>query len=227
MQKQQVLAMGDTQKKIGAVIKRLRKSKKWTQDRLSEATGNKFEPSHISRIENGGLGTPIPTLECLANALSVGIDEIISEAIGKETADPRPDPAKYSPLIDIETAGQDIPKAPPGAEDMPNWLPTPKGCSPKTFAIKVTDDTMTSPVGLSIPAGSIAFVDPMDKDLKPNKIALIQNSEGEYSYIRQISITGGTTYLKPLNQQYQSDVITDNHHVVGTIKDISYSSLLS
>ncbi|MDP2277679.1 MAG: helix-turn-helix transcriptional regulator [Nitrospirota bacterium] len=65
--------MRTTKKLLGERIKELRKSRKLSQDRLSEQVG--IDPKHLSRIEVGNSYPSLNTLEKIAIALNVGIKE--------------------------------------------------------------------------------------------------------------------------------------------------------
>lgn len=63
---------------IGINIKNIRLQKKITQKDLSLKTN--INQSIISRYENGTIIPPIPKLEIIANALGVGITELLDIA---------------------------------------------------------------------------------------------------------------------------------------------------
>ena len=65
--------MRTTKKLLGEKIKELRKSRKLSQDKLSEQIG--IDPKHLSRIEVGNSYPSLNTLEKIAIALNVEIKE--------------------------------------------------------------------------------------------------------------------------------------------------------
>lgn len=65
--------MRTTKKLLGERIKELRKSRKLSQDKLSEQIG--IDPKHLSRIEVGSSYPSLSTLEKIAIALNVEIKE--------------------------------------------------------------------------------------------------------------------------------------------------------
>lgn len=65
--------MKTTKKLLGARIKELRKSRKLSQDKLSEQVD--IDPKHLSRIEVGSGYPSLNTLEKIAIALNVEIKE--------------------------------------------------------------------------------------------------------------------------------------------------------
>lgn len=64
---------------IGARIKRLRKSKKLTQDKLSELSS--ISPQHLSQIESAKTKLSLPTLINICNALGVTADRILCDVL--------------------------------------------------------------------------------------------------------------------------------------------------
>ncbi len=63
--------------KLGLNIKRIRQSKKMTQEKLAEMVG--CNPSHISNIENNYTKVSLNTLLAIANTLNTSIDYLLLE----------------------------------------------------------------------------------------------------------------------------------------------------
>ena len=70
----------ETFAKLGLRIKVLRLAKGQTQSQLAEACG--YEPLTISRFERGTYAPSIETLDAIASALDVGLDEFFSDGNG-------------------------------------------------------------------------------------------------------------------------------------------------
>jgi transcriptional regulator with XRE-family HTH domain len=66
--------------KLGVRIREARKSKSYTQEKLSELVG--ISPNYLSRIEtnNGGV-VSLPTLVKICNALGVGMDYMLIDSL--------------------------------------------------------------------------------------------------------------------------------------------------
>ena len=64
---------------IGMRIRRLRKEKKWTQEKLAEISHQ--EPSNISHIERGATKLSLPTIVNIANALGVTVDQLLFDSL--------------------------------------------------------------------------------------------------------------------------------------------------
>lgn len=70
---------------IGERIKKIRKSKKMTQDKLSELSS--ISPQHLSQIESAKTKLSLPTLINICNALEVTADKILCDVLKAETTE--------------------------------------------------------------------------------------------------------------------------------------------
>lgn len=74
---------------IGMRIKKLRKERKLTQERLSELSG--ISPQHLSQIESAKTKLSLPTLINICNSLGVTADKVLCDVLtadcAKELAD--------------------------------------------------------------------------------------------------------------------------------------------
>ena len=68
---------------IGMRIKKIRRSLKMTQDRLSELSG--ISPQHLSQIESAKTKLSLPTLINICNALNVTADNILCDVMTADT----------------------------------------------------------------------------------------------------------------------------------------------
>ena len=64
---------------IGLRIKKVRKNKKLTQDKLSELSD--ISPQHLSQIESGKTKLSLPTLINICNALEITTDKILCDSL--------------------------------------------------------------------------------------------------------------------------------------------------
>lgn len=69
---------------IGERIKKIRKSKKITQDKLSEMAG--ISPQHLSQIESAKTKLSLPALINICNALNVTTDTILCDVLTADTS---------------------------------------------------------------------------------------------------------------------------------------------
>ena len=70
---------------IGSRIKKIRKSQKLTQERLSEMAG--ISPQHMSQIESAKTKLSLPTLINICNALNVSADKVLCDVLTADTAE--------------------------------------------------------------------------------------------------------------------------------------------
>lgn len=68
-------------KAIGKRIKIARIQADLTQERLSEVAG--ISPTHLSNIETGTTRVSLTTIVCLANVLSVTVDDLLCDSVVK------------------------------------------------------------------------------------------------------------------------------------------------
>ena len=64
---------------IGVRIRRLRKEKGLTQQKLAELSDQ--EPSNLSHIERGATKLSLPTIVNIANALGVTVDDLLCDSL--------------------------------------------------------------------------------------------------------------------------------------------------
>lgn len=100
--------------------------------------------------------------------------------------------------------------------DAEEWLPRPKNAGPRSFALRVQNDSMTSPYPgqRSYPEGTVIYVDP-DKPIN-NGSRVVARANGDYTFKVYVE-DAGRKYLKPINPQYPTIDITDDVHICGVV----------
>lgn len=130
-----------------------------------------------------------------------------------------PDTRGYVPLISWVQAGDwcdaVVSYEPPSAED---WLPCPVSHGPRTYALRVKGDSMTSPYPgqRSYPEGTIIYVDPDRSIINGCRIVARQPFSNEVTF-KEYREDSGTRYLKPINPQYQMQEIGDDTRICGVV----------
>ncbi|NYZ69350.1 helix-turn-helix domain-containing protein [Endozoicomonas sp. SM1973] len=100
------------------------------------------------------------------------------------------------------------------------WREPGEKLSLNSFALKVSDDSMTSfQGGVSIPPGSIAIVEPEAEPVK-NNIIVAQIKGAAEVVIKKLATDGLYTYLMPLNQAYKAIELSDDCNIIGVVKRI-------
>lgn len=126
-------------------------------------------------------------------------------------------PAGCVPLISWVNAGAwcESPDnyAPGDAEE---WMPKPKNAGPRTFALRVINDSMTSPYPgqRSYSDGTIIYIDP-DRAVT-NGARVVARAGGEYTFKTYIE-DAGRKFLKPINPTYDKIDITEDVDICGVV----------
>lgn len=179
------------------------------------ARSNSLDPSYLSQIINGhrGFGEKAARKMELQMGLTPGwLDSEEGSNVAEHDA-----LAGYIPLVSWVTAGawcESPDTYQPG--DAEEWMPKPKNAGPRTFALRVINDSMTSPFPgqRSYPHGTIIYVDP-DRDVK-NGDRVVARAGGEYTFKTYVE-DAGRKYLKPINPTYDKIDITESMHICGVV----------
>ncbi|MBU0536867.1 MAG: LexA family transcriptional regulator [Gammaproteobacteria bacterium] len=126
------------------------------------------------------------------------------------------------PLISWTQAGEwaeIIDNFPPGEAE--EWLETTARVGRSAFALRVIGDSMTSPVGKSIPEGAIVIIDP-DATPENGSIVVAKLIDDQKSTLKKLVIDGPNRYLKPLNPNYAMIPINGNCRIVGVAKKVEF-----
>lgn len=192
-----------------------------TQTELANRIG--ISQQSLQKIEDGRTSNPrkllalAKALECTPEWLQFGIENG-REASNVEAA-PFHAPSKKLPVIsqvqagawseaiDYRSLGDDI-----------EWEESPFSASDNAFWLKVVGDSMTSPVGVSIPEGHLILVDPnVPADNGSLVVAKLEGTD-EVTF-KKLFIDAGQKYLKPLNPNYRPIEINGNCRIVGVVKE--------
>lgn len=201
---------------IGSVLRRLRTSRNLTQTELSEALGGTINYSTISKMETKNAAISPEYLVILAQFYGISAADIIKEAEGGGIADPSIVNAKHIPALNWS--------------DLSNWADTSKRSillehrqmvvalppvSSEGFALCVQGDSMLAAAGDSFSAGMILHVDPLAEAKNQDYVIAIDASGP--GMFRQLVIEGADRYLKPLNRDYRSTLMTENTKILGKV----------
>lgn len=188
-----------------------------TQEALAERVG--VSQVAIHKILKGGKTAEMvklgKALGCTAEWLETGTDSVH----GPQSADVLVlgEAHRRMPLIGWVRAGEWC-ESPDEFEpgDAEEWLPLPRNAGPKSFALRVQNDSMTSPYPgqRSYPEGMIIYVDP-DKPVT-NGARVVARANGEYTFKAYVE-DAGKKYLKPINPAYPTIDITEDVHICGVV----------
>lgn len=188
-----------------------------TQGKLAKKSG--VGQTTIGRILRSEVDAGIGTLSEIAAAFGVersyffSLEEDLSNVSLIETRG-------LIPLISSVTAGvmcETMDPLEPG--DAEEWLPCPVNHSDKTFALRVSGDSMTSqhPGTRSYPEGVVIFVDP-EKEAT-NGARIVAKIASENTSVFKLYVEDmGRKYLKSINTSYPPLDVTDiDFHICGVV----------
>lgn len=104
------------------------------------------------------------------------------------------------------------------------WYETTVDCSDSSFWLDVKGDSMTSPVGLSIPEGMVILVDPEVEPINGKLVIAKLDGENEATFKKYVE-DAGHKFLKPLNPQYPLITINGNCRIIGVVVDAKIANL--
>lgn len=123
------------------------------------------------------------------------------------------------PVISWVSAGQWMEAVEPyHRRAIDRWYETTVECSDDSFWLDVHGDSMTSPVGLSIPEGAAILVDPEVEPINGKLVVAKLEGDNEATF-KKLVIDAGRRFLKPLNPQYPMIEINGNCRIVGVVVD--------
>lgn len=116
----------------------------------------------------------------------------------------------WTEAIDYRALGDDI-----------EWEDAPSSASDNAFWLRVVGDSMTSPIGFSIPEGMLILVDP-DVPAENGKLVVAKLDGTNEATFKKLVIDAGLKFLKPLNPTYPTIPINGNCHIVGVVKEAKF-----
>lgn len=212
-------------KTMGERIRARRKEMKIRQDALGKMVGvSNAAISQWERSETEPKGDNLlalaKALNCSPNYLHNG-DSSQSNVAYHGLNKPK---GSY-PLISWVSAGQWMEAVEPyHRKAIDNWYDTTVECSEDSFWLDVQGDSMTSPVGLSIPEGMVILVDP-EAEPRSGKLVVAKLEGVNEATFKKYVVDAGRKYLKPLNPQYQMMEIDGNCKIIGVVVDAKLVNL--
>ncbi|MGD8105661.1 LexA family protein [Pantoea sp. FN0302] len=108
--------------------------------------------------------------------------------------------------------------------EIDRWPATTRHVSENSFWLEVKGDSMTSPVGLSIPEGMMILVDP-DIPATSGKLVVARLINANEATFKRYIEDGGRKYLKPLNPEYKMQEIHDDCRIIGVVVEAKWENL--
>lgn len=135
------------------------------------------------------------------------------------------EPRGSYPVISWVSAGQWMEAVEPyHKKSIDRWYDTTVVCSEDSFWLDVRGDSMTSPVGLSIPEGAAILIDPEVEPINGKLVVAKLEGENEATF-KKLVIDAGRRFLKPLNPQYPMIEINGNCKIIGVVVDAKILNL--
>jgi len=94
--------------------------------------------------------------------------------------------------------------------------------SPDTFALRIEDDTMDAPIGVSFPKGTIIIVDPSHIPTHSSFVLAYSTLDQAKPVFKQLIYEGHRKFLKPLNPRYEGKEMSEHIKILGVIRSLSY-----
>lgn len=191
------------------------------------------EPSYVSRMlydkgKKGRKRIADDMVEIIEKAFSLPrgwMDGVADSGHGNVSYSGEHKRAKGFPLISWVSAGQWLEAVEPyKLEEIDEWPETTAHASENAFWLTVRGDSMTSPVGFTVPEGMIILVDP-SKEAKSGKLVVAKLINDNEATFKMYVEDAGRRFLKPLNPQYPMTEINGNCQIIGTVIDVKWQKI--
>jgi len=99
-------------------------------------------------------------------------------------------------------------------KDIDQWLESDASIHGEAFWLEVEGDSMTSPMGLSIPEGTFVLFD-TGREAHNGSLVVAKLSDTNEATFKKLIIDGSRKYLKGLNPSWPMIEINGNCHIIG------------
>lgn len=187
-----------------------------TQTELAEKAGTTQQA--IVQLESGKTKRPRYLPE-LAKALKCDIQWLL-DGTGSELDGNVSHPAPYKPtarypvLSKVQAGAWDEACEPYTIKDVDMWLESDAHTQGDAFWLQVEGDSMTAPIGLSIPAGTYVLFDTGREAVNGSLVVAKLTDDNEATF-KKLIIDGSQKYLKGLNPQWPMVPVNGNCKVLG------------
>ncbi|MGJ7655099.1 LexA family protein [Escherichia coli] len=202
------------------LAKSLMKAQGITQEQLAEHLGiTKGAVSHwLNARREPSLGEIARILEYLGKRnFSVGAGGLIIDDSLKgdvEYVGPYKAGQKYPVLSSVKAGSWGEAVEAYTLKDIDLWLESDAHIQGDAFWLEVEGDSMTAPIGLSIPEGTYVLFD-TGRDPVNGSLVIAKLSDTNEATFKRLIIDGGQKYLKGLNPQWPLVAINGNCRIIG------------
>lgn len=102
------------------------------------------------------------------------------------------------------------------------FIPINYEVSPDTFALKVEDDMMDAPIGVSFPKGTVIIVDPSHIPTHSSFVLAATTPDQSKPVFKQLIYEGHRKFLKPLNPRYEGKELSEHGKILGVVRSLVY-----
>tara|TARA_R100001369_G_C3284035_1_gene162604 strand:- start:20 stop:646 length:627 start_codon:yes stop_codon:yes gene_type:complete len=199
---------------LGLRVKNLRKDHGWSQQEFADKTI--LSRGRLAQLETDpNAEVKALALLSIAKAFGCSIEQLMSNNAIDSMAGMKLQPiTRKAPVMEWRS----LPDLLQGEFMLQSdcWVGCPHDLSENSFALTVQDEVMTSSNGRSYPQGVLVFVDPDQKAESGNRVIAI-DTETLSSVFRELVISGGVQYLKPLNDRYPISEFTSSTKILGVV----------
>lgn len=122
--------------------------------------------------------------------------------------------ARYPVLSKVQAGAWDEAYEPYTIKDVDMWLESDAHTQGDAFWLQVEGDSMTAPIGLSIPAGTYVLFDTGREAVNGSLVVAKLTDDNEATF-KKLIIDGSQKYLKGLNPQWPMVPVNGNCKVLG------------
>ena len=200
---------------IASRVKAKREQLGLTQSELAEKVGTSQQA--IEQLEGGRTKRPRYLPE-LASVFDVSSEWLLhGTGHSNVTFAGKNEPKGRYPLISWISAGAWAEACEPyDLSQISEWIETDTHLLGDGFWLRVEGDSMTSPVGQSIPDGHLVLVD-TGREAKNGSLVVAKLMDANEATFKKLVIDGGRQYLKGLNPLWPMIPIDSNCKIIGVV----------
>jgi len=198
---------------IGDRVKSKREALNLTQVELAARIGTSQQS--IEQLEGGKTKRPRYLPE-LSVALDVTVDWLVLGTPEQEISNLTPYRAsnKYPVISKVQAGCWAEAVEAYSIKDIDVWLESDASIHGEGFWLEVEGDSMTAPIGLSIPEGTFVLFD-TGRDPANGNLVIAKLSDSNEATFKKLIIDGGQKYLKGLNPQWPLVPINGTCKIIG------------